>query len=155
MLGYTLLSLDIIQISKMDFERILVKSCWHFVEALPSQKKDITDFWGLRKPLISWRNHRFHTRYHHSNILDSLPNKKAWTFNVNPRFVFYRSKWTIIAAWFRFGKVKHINKRLIHRPTTSHVMSREHSLIFGSSVYNYFFDLFFVDSVSSHYNPHR
>ena len=98
---------------------------------------------------------RFHTRYNHPNILDSLPNKKAWTFNVNPRFVFYRSKWTITAAWFRFGKVKHINKRLIHRPTTSHVMSREHSLIFGSSVYNYFFDLFFVDSVNSHYNPHR
>jgi len=55
MLRYTLLSLDIIQISKMDFERISFKSWWHFVVASPSQKKDITDFWGLRKALISWR----------------------------------------------------------------------------------------------------
>jgi hypothetical protein len=36
--GFTLLSLDIIQISKMDFERILVKSCWHFLVVLPSKK---------------------------------------------------------------------------------------------------------------------
>jgi hypothetical protein len=34
----------------------------------------------------------FHTRYHHPNILDSLPNKKAWTFNVNPCFLFHRLK---------------------------------------------------------------
>jgi hypothetical protein len=35
-LGYTLLGLDITQISKMDFERISVKLWWHFVAALPS-----------------------------------------------------------------------------------------------------------------------
>ena len=27
-----------------------------------------------------------------SNLLYSLPNKKAWTFNLNPRFLFHRSK---------------------------------------------------------------
>jgi hypothetical protein len=31
--GYTLLSLDIIQISKMDFERISFKSWWHLMAA--------------------------------------------------------------------------------------------------------------------------
>ena len=30
--------------------------------------------------------------------IDSLPNKKTWTFNVNPRFVFHRPKWTMIAV---------------------------------------------------------
>jgi hypothetical protein len=33
---FTLLGCDIIQISKKDFDRILVKSSWHFVAALPS-----------------------------------------------------------------------------------------------------------------------
>ncbi len=34
----------------------------------------------------------FHIRSQHHNIWYNLPNKKARTFNVNPRFLFYRSK---------------------------------------------------------------
>ena len=44
-LGFTLLSLDIIQISKMDFKRISAKSCWYFVAAL-SLKKRISQIFG-------------------------------------------------------------------------------------------------------------
>jgi len=45
----------------------------------------------LRSFSISWRYHRFYTGYNQQRILDRLPNKKAWTFNVNPRFIFHRS----------------------------------------------------------------
>jgi len=55
MLRYTLLTLDIIQISKMDFERILFKSWWHLIAASLSQKRDITTKFRLRKVGVSWR----------------------------------------------------------------------------------------------------
>ena len=54
-LGFTLLSLDIIQISKMDFKRISVKSWWDLMAASPSWKLDITTKFRLRKVGVSWR----------------------------------------------------------------------------------------------------
>ncbi len=44
---------------------------------LPLEKKDITGLWGLQKPLISWRYHRFHSRCHHLNILCVQTNWQA------------------------------------------------------------------------------
>ena len=56
MIGFTLLDLDIIQISKMDFESISVKSSWHLMVALPAKNKDIIKILSLRKAVVSWSN---------------------------------------------------------------------------------------------------
>ena len=71
---------------------------------LPLFKNDITTFELAYKIWNTLQVHAIGIRYGfvgdttgfipdtiNPNILVSLPNKKAWTFNVNPRFVFRRN----------------------------------------------------------------
>ena len=45
-----------------------------------------------------WSYQRFWARLHHPNILYRLQLRKAWTFNINPRFLIHRQHETITLA---------------------------------------------------------
>jgi len=83
---------------------------------------DIAGVGERQNNYICWYQ-RFHTRSNRHKILDSLSNKKAWTFNVNPRFSFDKSEGKIGSCGFQSERLKIHPAFLISGST--HVRSRK------------------------------